>query len=518
MSGASGQNGLDNHAQEEYEDDFEKDLDWLISEEGRSEEQDPEDEDIEAQIDKELEEEEERARRKQALEKEGTDDERWPSPMEPYESVSESDGDSAFESLPTAPPLSPAPPLYAASPPPPEAESLPPAPALTEDEELEEEKRRVQEKIQLANQQLKAQEAPDHSRRRRLQFKDTLVDLVVPPLEYEHKGAPQRSAEEEREVSGRMSELQISLQEEDRAGGAGGREGRVLIEKDGKFDLVSLREVESQGLLPPLPCSNGDGPRSPRSSEPGTGHSRGSASSPRLSTGASTVTELLYAPKPPPLTRSRPNSAGQAQRSGGRRGTKRRVQSANNTPAHTTFTLTPEQKQLQIKLQQRRERLRREEEERRREEEEQKRQENELAFQAWLLKKREQLQEDRRILRAQEMEKMSSKREQCDPQEAFKLWLRRKQEQQVRERQLEEMRRLEEESVYYLRNREESERAFKLWLRRKQAEKKAEMRLARERSRRMMLEARRARRMQDLLCTVNEAKSFHFADHYGYRF
>lgn len=47
-------------------------------------------------------------------------------------------------------------------------------------------------------------------------------------------------------------------------------------------------------------------------------------------------------------------------------------------------------------------------EQRKREEEEHKRQENELAFKAWLMKKKEQLQEEKRILRAQEMEKMSS--------------------------------------------------------------------------------------------------------------
>lgn len=47
-------------------------------------------------------------------------------------------------------------------------------------------------------------------------------------------------------------------------------------------------------------------------------------------------------------------------------------------------------------------------EERKREEEQQKRQENELAFKAWLMKKKEQLQEEKRVLRAQEMERMSS--------------------------------------------------------------------------------------------------------------
>lgn len=49
------------------------------------------------------------------------------------------------------------------------------------------------------------------------------------------------------------------------------------------------------------------------------------------------------------------------------------------------------------------------EEERRLEEEEQKRQENELAFRSWMLKKRQQLRQERRVQRAQEMERMSGK-------------------------------------------------------------------------------------------------------------
>ena len=53
-------------------------------------------------------------------------------------------------------------------------------------------------------------------------------------------------------------------------------------------------------------------------------------------------------------------------------------------------------------------------------------------------------------------------RETCDPKEAFQLWLKRKQQQQVKERQLEQLKRLEEESCYYLHSQEESERAFKL--------------------------------------------------------
>lgn len=131
--------------------------------------QDPEDEDLKAQIDKELEEEE-----------------RWPSP---FDTATESDGDSAVETV--APPMSPSPPAS--------VETLPLPHTEGEELEDEEDKRYILEKIQQANQELKAQAAPDDSRRRRLQFKDSLVDLVVPPVEYEQDGAPHRSSKEQPE-------------------------------------------------------------------------------------------------------------------------------------------------------------------------------------------------------------------------------------------------------------------------------------------------------------------------------
>ncbi|XP_026160511.1 coiled-coil domain-containing protein 181-like [Mastacembelus armatus] len=105
-----------------------------------------------------------------------------------------------------------------------------------------------------------------------------------------------------------------------------------------------------------------------------------------------------------------------------------------------------------------------------------------------------------------------------DPEEAFRLWLQRKQDQQHKERQLVELKKLEENSVYLSRSREECERAFKLWLKRKRAEKRAEQQAARERSRRLVLEERRARRMRDLLCTVSETKAFRFSEQLTSRF
>ncbi|KTF90828.1 hypothetical protein cypCar_00001233 [Cyprinus carpio] len=466
---------------DEYEDDFEKDLDWLISEESKSEEQDPDDDEIEAQIDKELEEDVHKHKAEMADEEA---DERWPTPMEPLEGELDPDRDDLVTS-----------------------------PHLQNDEDLDEEKKYILDKIQEANKQLQDQDAPDHGRRRRLQFKDTLVDLVVPAQEFdaqESNGASYRDLEEEQEVSGQMQRLKISPKEESRIGehedehNAGAKEGRVLVEKDGKFDLVSLKEVESQGLLPPLPVADIQRASS-RQSESGLHLGKSPVSSPRQNSSSPFPpgTETLYIPKPPPKHRNRPSSARPSQRGAWVHGNKRRVQSANGAPSHATFTLSPQQKELLAKLQQRRERQEKEDELKKKEEEEQKRQENEIAFRSWLMRKREQLLDERRVQKAQEMERLN---------------FRKKQEQQFKDKQIEEMKRLEKESGFCLHSREESEKAFRQWLKRKRTEKRAEQQAARERSRRLMLEERRARRMHDLHCTVNEIKPFRFSDPYGYRY
>ncbi|XP_029286093.1 coiled-coil domain-containing protein 181 [Cottoperca gobio] len=513
-------------SQEEYEDDFEKDLDWLISEETRSEDQGPDFDDIEAEIDKELEEDEKKKgkKRKPKSHKEAKrgkktevlkeDEERWPSPMEPLEY--DSDRDSPNKSSPV----------------------VPPPPGM--DEQTEEEKKYILEKIQQANRDLQDQEAPNMTRHRRLHFKETLVDLVVPPLPFEKDGNSgeveggqgSKDSEAEIEMSGKLSELKLSPRQESVGFGGSGRagessevglkEGRVLVEKDGKFDLVSLKEMESLGLLPPIANNYSDYSFS-RYQEQTVSSSKThrSSSSPRPRAGSSPFQQgfdHLRAPRPPAQPRNRPSSASHSQRGSQRRGSKRRVQSAAGTPCQATYTLSPQQKELLQRIQERKEKLAREEEQRKLEEEEQKRQDNELAFKAWLLRKREQFQEEKRIHRAQEMERMSSKKDSSDPEESFRLWLQRKQEQQQKERQLVELKRLEEDSGYLLRSREECERAFKLWLKRKRAEKRAEHHAARERSRRLVLEERRARRMRDLLCTVNETKPFRFTEQLAYRF
>ncbi|TNM88036.1 hypothetical protein fugu_006257 [Takifugu bimaculatus] len=501
-------------SQEVYEDDFEKELDWLISEESRSEDQGSDYEDIEAEIEKELVQDDKLQKRKiiqtrdkkrrsnKGKEMEEEEEERWPPPMEPLECDSDRDSPGI----------------------------VPPPPDMND--RTDEEKKYVLEKIQRANRELQDQEAPDLTRRRRLHFKDRLVDLVVPPPQAEmdgsssevgRRGGERETSEAENEVSGRFSELKLSPME-DGGGDAGSlvKDSKVLVEKDGKFDVVSLNKADSQGLFPPIPIKTSN---SSSSSSPRLQQTSNISSSSLTHLGASQLTQSadgFRVPRPPAQARNRPSSAMHNPRGGQRHSVRRRVQSATGTNCPATFTLSAQQKELLQKSQERRAKLAREAEQRKREEEEHKRQENELAFKAWLVKKKEQLQEEKRILRAQEMERVSSQfcpsfqKEPCDPQESFRLWLQRKQQQQQRERQLTEVKKLEQDCGHLLRSREDCERAFKLWLRRKRVEKRAEQQAAREHSRRLVLEERRARRTRDLLCV--EDKPFRFTEHAGYRF
>lgn len=297
-------------------------------------------------------------------EESGEDEERWPSPMEPLEY----DSDRDCLSKPSA-----------IVPPPPEME-----------DQTDEEKKYILEKIQQANRELQDQEAPNLTRRRRLHFKDKLVDLVVPPLQFEKNGDngemnggtdsrnTAKDSEAEPEFSGKLSELKLREEKEGSEFGESGRawdsseggqvvkEGRVLVEKDGKFDLVSLNEVESQVLLPPIANNVNDCSRSsPRSHQQTASSSKIhlSPSSSQLRAGASHFrqgVDHLRAPRPPAQPRNRPSSANHSQRRSQKNSIKRRVQSAAGTTCQATYTLSPQQKELLLRIQERKEKLARE--------------------------------------------------------------------------------------------------------------------------------------------------------------
>lgn len=87
---------------------------------------------------------------------------------------------------------------------------------------------------------------------------------------------------------------------------------------------------------------------------------------------SSTEEPLAYIPQPPPNPKTYPGSAANSDGSKGNGKSNHRTQSADVSPVTSTYCLSPRQKELQKRLEQKRERLKREEEQRKIKEEKEK--------------------------------------------------------------------------------------------------------------------------------------------------
>ncbi|XP_039573857.1 LOW QUALITY PROTEIN: coiled-coil domain-containing protein 181 [Passer montanus] len=324
-----------------------------------------------------------------------------------------------------------------------------------DDEEI---KRYVLEKIEEANKELENQAPVNENRERKLKFEDE-VNLQAPPP----RGAEVGKTDLARgDVSDGLSQLNIS---DDK-----GQKNKSLSEHAG-LDIETQQTSELFGSLP---------------------------------------TTFQAKEMPPSDSKQQPDSALNGAKDLG----KQKTESANIPVKSSTYSLTPRQKELRRQIELRKERLKREEEEKKRELEEMRRRQSEMVFKAWLQKKREQVQQEKRIRRAKQMEELSIKEVHRDPEEAYQLWLKKKHQQYVRERRIEVLRRQTEE-VAFFPSPEDCDRAFRDWLRRKREEKEAAELAAKERARQLRLEARRARQMRNMHYFNSEPKSFCFSDYYS---
>ncbi|KAM4046832.1 coiled-coil domain-containing protein 181 isoform 1-T3 [Anomaloglossus baeobatrachus] len=453
----------------EYEDDFEKDLDWLINEEaenygGFQDHEEPSDLKLDA--------------------KKSETEDCEKSSIEGNEIIHTESSTSRKAKLD---PVS-------------ESEE-----GETEDEEA---KRYIAEKIEEANKKLEM-EALDENRERKLKFKENLVDLEVPPLDFPDSDRTESFTEDE--VVDGISQLQVDEapvhgkeHNNNKEGGAGDepKDRRVLVEKDGKFELVNLRDIENQCLLPPISNNKDVSKLPPHLDQSGT-----SANSDKKNPGISNGNGFI--PKPPTGPRVRPNSAN-LTKSVHKVKTQRRVQSASVSSRNSTFILSPEQKELQKRILERQERLRREDEEHRKEQEEQKRRENEVAFKMWLQRKNSQHVQEKRIKQAKVMETSSTPDEERDSHQAYSIWLKRKHKEKIKDKKMEELRKQEHDA--FLLERQDKEGAFTQWLRQKRIQKCTEKRAAKERSRRLLLEARRSKLINNLLYNVPDSRCSWYMD------
>ncbi|KAI1242286.1 hypothetical protein IHE44_0005805 [Lamprotornis superbus] len=267
-----------------------------------------------------------------------------------------------------------------------------------EDEEI---KRYVLGKIEEANKKLENLAPVDQNRERKLKFKDETALQASLPEDAEIGKTDLARGDD---VSVRLSQLHISgdtgqkgTSLSERAGSAVEvTESKVLVEKGGKFELLSLCDIESQGILAPISVSFRD-----------TGTQQ---ISPKFPLSISFPTASQMKELPPSDSKQHTDSA----LNGGKDLGKQTTESANTSTKSSTYTLTPRQKELRKQIELRNERLRREEEERKRELEELRRKENELVFRAWLQKKKEQIQQEKRIRRAKQLEEMRMKGQSSD--------------------------------------------------------------------------------------------------------
>ncbi|XP_066031323.1 coiled-coil domain-containing protein 181 [Chamaea fasciata] len=342
-------------------------------------------------------------------------------------------------------------------------------------EEDEEMKCSVMGKIEEANKDLENQNPTDQNGERKLKFRDEMGHQAPAPEDAE---AGKTDLARRDDISAGLSQLQISDDKEQNptslsehaAPDEETTDGKILVEKDRKFELLSLCDIESQGILPSISVSFTD--------------TEAQQTSPKSSS--------LPADSPSD-SKDHPDSALDGAKDQG----KQKTESASKSVKSSTYTLTPRQKELRMQIELRKERLKREEEERKKELEELKRRENELVYRAWLLKKKEQMKEEKRNRRAKQLEELRMKEVNRDPEEAYRLWLKKKHQQYVKEKRIEYLRRQTEE-VSFFPSAEECDRAFKDWLRRKREEKRAAELDAKERTRQIRFEARRARKMRNI--------------------
>lgn len=470
----------------EYEDDFEKDLDWLIDEEEKQRAASQNEDDTEHLI-------EQRPDNTTQLVKQEIKGDHIPS------------NDSSISQL--DPKINAKLILDTVS----EGEEADP-----EDEEA---KRYIAEKIEEANKKLEM-ETIDENRQRKLKFKDNLVDLEVPPLDFPDNDRTESIIEDD--VVGGITQLHLNdtpakkelNAEENENIEEEAKDGKVLVEKDGKFELVSLKDIENQCSLPPI-SNIKEMSKSPSLSMQSHSFSalhNGENLDHKKTSKVGNVNKFV--PQPPGGPKVRPSSASHSLKSLHRVKPSRRVQSASVSTRNTTFSLSSEQKELQKRIQERQERLRREEEDRKKEAEELKRRENEMAFKFWLQKKNEQLMQEKRILQAKEMEKSStSDKDKEGSDEAYGTWLRKKHKDQLKEKRMEELRK--QETAAFLEESKDREGAFAQWVKQKRIQKRVEQQAAKERSRRLLLEARRSKQIHNLLYNISDSRSFRYIDPYS---
>lgn len=260
------------------------------------------------------------------------------------------------------------------------------------------------------------------------------------------------------------------------------RDEKVLVERDGKFELISASKLKA--LMPE---------------------------------------EFQDTPKPKNKSKKEKNSE------------KKDVEKEKKTPSKKTrkpkfdktdtidyktikspYAMSPEMKSIMRKQAEAKAAREREEEEQARIADEEARKTAEQAWKAWLENKNKEMKgqkpEDKK-----QMEKELAKQRQ-EAVKAYRSWLHAKHRQMRKERLHRQQLQIEQDEQFFLRERRDCNNAFKKWARSKARDARKEQKVSDEARRQTKAEARRARRTQDFLKSLQESQQLRYVEYYGYRF
>lgn len=228
----------------------------------------------------------------------------------------------------------------------------------------------VKERLKTLNEELANDQTPVEKKNSKVVFKANLVDLVAPPPDYPDEETPRENSETPQTQE---SENSNNSETEKKDNGK-----KVLIERDGKFELVSENDVRAKDMgLPVLIDENENVNNNTMDSSSNSGE---------------------FNRKPAPPSQPRPSTANGNSRRSRPGSSKQRASSAGTDRGfvlgdfnyNSPYAMSPKEKKLAEE--QAKQREQRERDKKRLEEQEKEYQEKESndAFQAWLRHKREE--------------------------------------------------------------------------------------------------------------------------------
>lgn len=245
---------------------------------------------------------------------------------------------------------------------------------------------------------------------------------------------------------------------------------RVLIERDGKFELVDVSEIKAE-YFDMLGISDTNNHTA----------SEGTASD-LTENNVKNIEEEKPEKKPRPKTTSvddfhrrteTKRTARDLNRNRSQSAKADRKRNDEYSYIKSAYAMTEQQLEIRKKCKKAKLRRQKEEQEREREEEQRKREDAERAFQAWLHAKIEAARQARSMQPDPGIENEKKEARQKDADSAYSEWLDTKRKQDKAMREMENKRRVDEAAQYAIRDRQLCDEAFRRWLRRKKKEEEA---------------------------------------------